>query len=102
MLAASFFKVGTWVFLLVPFALFFTFYACTTAKKLFVKIPMGCNARTERRIHMMGLHRQGPSQCRLHEETIDLLEGKMAVLISFTISLIGFSWIFLTYRQHPF
>jgi hypothetical protein len=39
-LAVSFFKLDTWVVLLVPFPLISGFFTCTTAKKLFVKILM--------------------------------------------------------------
>ena len=35
-----FFEVDTWVFLLAAFAVFSAFYACTTAKKRFVKLLM--------------------------------------------------------------
>ena len=35
-----FFEVDTWVFLLAAFAVFAAFYACTTAKKRFVKLLM--------------------------------------------------------------
>jgi len=36
--------VDTWVFLLAAFAVFSAFYACTTAKKRFVKLLMGSSA----------------------------------------------------------
>ena len=54
-----FFEVDTWVFLLAAFAVFSAFYACTTAKKRFVKLLM-YNRSWSRLLPKKAKNRTGP------------------------------------------